>query len=418
MAPPETIEIVLRHEYGRLVATLLREFGAHRLATVEDGLSQALLEATTGWRSRGVPPNARAWLHRAARHRIIDELRRSERRESLDDIDEPLSEHTLEARLSDDVHDDELRALFACAQPSVPVPSQIVFALRTLCGFSTKETATRLVTSEENVQKRCERAREAMRLVDLDAEPDPTEMPARTESVLRMIYVLFTEGYFASTGQTVLRLELCEEAIRLASLVAAHPRYTSSSAWALVALMHLHHARRAARTDREGHPVLLESQDRALYQRDELAMAFEAMKRASVDPTPSKYHLEAAIAAEHAFAPSFEETRWSVIVQHYERLAEIDPSPLHVLHASIAISYAVGPREALVRLETMRPPTWLVGSHLWLATHADLYRRLEDRERAIDLYEKAIALAPPQERAVLERRRQEVLSASRALETS
>jgi RNA polymerase sigma-70 factor (ECF subfamily) len=131
-----------------------------------------------------------------------------------------------------------------------------------------------------------------------------------------------------------------------------------------------------------------------------------------------KYHLEAAIAAEHAFAPSFEETRWSVIVQHYERLAEIDPSPLHVLHASIAISYAVGPREALVRLETMRPPTWLVGSHLWLATHADLYRRLEDRERAIDLYEKAIALAPPLERAVLERRRQEVLSASRALETS
>jgi len=417
MAAPETIEIVLRHEYGRLVATLLREFGAHRLATVEDGLSQALLEATTGWRTRGVPPNARAWLHRAARHRIIDELRRSERREALDDIEEPVSEQELEAHLSDDVHDDELRALLACAQPSVPVPSQIVFALRTLSGFSTKEIATRLVTSEENVQKRWERARDAMRLVDLDAEPEPTEMAARTESVLRMIYVLFTEGYFASTGQTVLRLELCEEAIRLASLVAAHPRYTSSSAWALVALLHLHHARRDARTDAEGQPVLLEDQDRALYRRDELATAFDAMKRASLEPQPSKYHLEASIAAEHAFAPSFAETRWAVIAHHYERLAEIDPSPLHVLHASIAISYAVGPREALARLETMSPPTWLAGSHLWLATHADLHRRLDDPERAIDLYEKAISLAPPLERAVLERRLRDLLSASRAPET-
>lgn len=399
----EAIGFVLRHEYGRLVATLLREFGAHRIATVEDGLSQAMLEATTGWRTRGVPPNARAWLHRAARHRIIDELRRSERSEALDDIDEPASEVELEAALRDDVHDDELRALFACAEPSIPVPSQIVFALRTLSGFSTKEVATRLVTSEENVQKRAERAREAMRLVDLNKEPSAAEMPARTESVLRMIYVLFTEGYFASSGETVLRLELCEEAIRLAVLVAEHPRYTSPHAWALVALMHLHHARRDARTDAEGHPVLLEEQDRTRYRRNELALAFEAFQR-SANTVISKYGLEAAIAAEHAFAPSFAETRWPVIAQHYEQLAQIDPSPLHVLHGAIAISYAVSPEAALTRLETMRPPTWLAASHLWLATYADLHRRLGHRDEAVAFYEKAIALAPPFERAVLERR--------------
>lgn len=400
----EAIGFVLRHEYGRLVASLLREFGAHRIATVEDGLSQAMLEATTGWRSRGVPPNARAWLHRAARNRIIDELRKSERSEALDAIEEPASDDVLDAVLQDDVHDDELRALFACAEPSIPLPSQIVFALRTLSGFSTKEIATRLVTSEENVQKRAERAREAMRLVDLNKEPTPEEMPARAESVLRMIYVLFTEGYFASSGETVLRLELCEEAIRLARLVATHPRYTSPSAWALVALMHLHHARRDARTDGEGHPILLEDQDRTRYRRDELGLAFEAIRRASSESTLSKYYLEASIAAEHAFAPSFEETRWAVIVQHYERLAEIDPSPLHVLHASIAISYAVSPEAALVRLETMRPPTWLSASHLWLATYADLHRRLGHRDAAISFYERAISLAPPFERAVLERR--------------
>jgi len=400
----ETISLVLRHEYGRLVARLLREFGAHRIATVEDGLSQALLEATLAWRSRGVPPNARAWLHRAARHRIIDELRRAERIEALDEIEEPRAELAIEAALSDDVHDDELRALFACAEPSIPLPSQIVFALRTLSGFSTKEIATRLVTTEENVQKRAERARVAMRSVDLDEEPSPSEMPVRAQAVLRMIYVLFTEGYFASSGESVLRLELCEEAIRLAMLVAEHPRYTSPSAWALVALMHLHHARRDARTDGSGHPVLLEDQDRTLYRRDELLLALHAMQRASDESTASKFHLEASIAAEHAFAPSFDETRWPVIVKYYERLAEIDPSPLHELHASIAISYAVSPEAALARLEEMRPPTWLSASHLWLATYADLYRRSGHRERAICFYEKAIALAPPFERAVLERR--------------
>jgi len=248
-----SIDFVLRHEYGRLVAALLREFGTRRIALVEDGLAQAMLEAVLGWRARGVPPNARAWIHRAARHRILDELRKARRVETLDAPDDLESESAPSVGgLADDLRDDELRALFACAQPSIPLPSQIVFALRTLCGFSTREIATRLVTSEENVQKRWERAREGMRLVDLERELSADERGARTESVLRMIYVLFTEGYFASTGETLLRLELCREAIRLAVLVVQHPRYETPDAWALLALMHLHHARRDARTDVEG----------------------------------------------------------------------------------------------------------------------------------------------------------------------
>ena len=220
-----SIAFVLRNEYGRLVAALLREFGAHRIALVEDGLGQAMLEATLGWRARGVPPNARAWIHRAARLRIVDELRKARRIESLDEADdlEDASAPSV-GGLADDLRDDELRALFACTQPSIPVPSQVVFALRTLCGFSTREIATRLVTSEENVQKRWERAREGMRLVDLARELSVEERGTRTDSVLRMIYVLFTEGYFTSTGETLLRLELCQEAIRLAVLVVEHPR--------------------------------------------------------------------------------------------------------------------------------------------------------------------------------------------------
>jgi len=407
----QALGFVLRHEYGRLVARLLREFGPQRLALVEDALSEAMLEATLGWRQRGVPANARAWLHRAARHRLIDELRKSGRSEGLDDLEEPASDAVLEAALANELHDDELRALFACAAPSIPLASQLVFALRTLSGFSTREIAKRLVTSEENVQKRWERAREALRLVDLEEELAPDALAARAESVLRMVYVLFTEGYFASSGESVLRKELCEEAIRLAMLVAAHPRFTSPSAWGLVALMRLHHARRDARTDAAGDPVLLEDQDRTRYRRDELALAFEPFQRAG-GAAESKYTLEAAIAAEHAFAPSFEETRWAVIARLYERLAQLDPSPLHELHHAIAISYAVGPEAGLAQLERSRPPAWLTASQLWFATSADFHRRLGHRDEAIGLYEKAIALAPPVERAVLERRLRAYLAES------
>jgi RNA polymerase sigma factor (sigma-70 family) len=401
------VGFVLRHEYGRLMASLLREFGAHRVATIEDGLSQAFVEATTGWRSRGVPANARGWVHRAARHRIIDELRRQKRSEGADALDEVPAESADEPALSDDIRDDELRALFATAAPSIPLPSQLVFALRTLCGFSTKEIATRLVISEENVQKRWERAREGLRTVDLRQEPEGAERAGRVDAVLRMIYVLFTEGYFASTGESVLRLSLCEEALRLARIVAEHPRYTSPDSWALLALMHLHHARRDARTDAQGHPVLLEDQDRSLYRRDELALGLEAMDRAGAANSESKYTIEATIAGEHAFAPSFADTRWPIIAALYTKLTRIDPSPLHELHRAIAVSYAESPRVALELLDAMRPPTWLEASHLWLATYGDFHRRLGDEPRARVFYERAIARAPALERSVLERRLQQ-----------
>jgi RNA polymerase sigma factor (sigma-70 family) len=404
--PRDALEPVLRHEYGRVVASLLREFGAHQLAVVEDGLAQAMLEATLGWRARGVPPDARAWLHRAARHRILDELKRHRRTTPLDDAVlevEPAAE--VEAPgLGDDVHDDELKALLACAEPRIPLPSQIVFALRTLCGFSTREIATRLVTTEENVQKRWERARDALREVDPEREPRAAERPERTRAVLRMIYVLFTEGYFASSGEAVLRLELCREALRLGTLVALHPAHTSPEAWALVALLHFHHARREARTDAAGAPVLLEDQDRTRYRREELAAGLEAFQRGAAGGLTSKYHLEAAIAAEHAFAPTFADIRWGSVVALYEQLQRVDPSPLHELHAAIAVSYAQGPQVALARLSALSPPPWLAASHLWFATSADLYRRLGQLEAARALYAQAIALAPPLERAVLERR--------------
>jgi RNA polymerase sigma-70 factor (ECF subfamily) len=398
----DALEPVLRHAYGRVVATLMRQFGPARLALVEDGVSQAMLEAVTSWRSRGVPPDARAWLLRAARNRIIDELRRGARLEGDEVLEaEAGAVGPDDPSLRDDVHDDELRALLACADARIPLASQIAFALRTLCGFSTREIANRLVTTEANVQKRWERAR------DLLAEAEPLTAgfePERVHAVLRMIYVLFTEGYFASEGEQVLRLELCREALRLGLLVAEHPRATCREAWALLALMHFHHARRDARADEDGLPVLLEAQDRARYRRDELALGLTAFGRSKPEALDTKYHLEAAIAAEHAFAPRFEDIRWEAIVALYGRLAAVDPSPLHELHAAIAVSWAHGPRAAFPLLDALRPPTWLSASHLWLAVYADLHRRLGENERARELYAKAAELAPPLERAVLQRR--------------
>jgi RNA polymerase sigma factor (sigma-70 family) len=389
----DALVTVLRHAYGRVVAALMREFGGARMALIEDGIGQAMLEATVAWRARGAPPNPRAWLHRAARHRVIDDLRRQ--RVLFDIPEAPVGETT--ATLAGEVADDELRALYACAHPDIPQASQLVFALRTLAGFSTREIAVRLVTTEENVQKRYERAREALRHIDLG----PADLRDRTDAVLRMIYVLFTEGYFASSGETVLKLELCQEAIRLAELVASHPGATSTAPVALLALMHLHHARREARTDMEGRPVVLEDQDRSLYKKDELALALKLLTHASVGGLVSKYHVEAAIAAEHAFAPEFSGIRWAEIVRLYERLETWDPSPLNGLHAAIAASYAEGPAAGLARLANATPPTWLVGSHLWLATHADLNARAGNHELARAFYEKAIAIAPPMERETL-----------------
>ncbi len=402
------LTLVLRHEYGRVMAALIRRFGGARLAIVEDALSQAMLEALSAWTTRGPPPSPRAWLHRAAYHRVVDELRRTRRHEPL--LAQEAETHEVEPSLSDDVHDDELRALYACANQSIPLPSQLVFALRTLAGFSTREIAVRLVTTEDNVQKRFERARDAFSTIDIGAELGGDALRERNDAVLRMLYVMFTEGYFASSGEKLLKLELCREAIRLTSFVTKHAQLCSSNALALLSLMHLHHARRDARVDEDGRPVLLEDQDRTRYHVDELGHGLALLQQASTTDAgdtrlPSVWHLEAAIAAEHAFAPSFAETRWGVIVGIYDRLAALDASPLHALHAAVAASYAQGPEAGLARLRQMQPPTWLTGSHLWLATHADLNARAGRIELARDFYDKAIALAPPLERDVLTRRR-------------
>jgi RNA polymerase sigma-70 factor (ECF subfamily) len=403
-------EHFFRHEYGRLVAMLSRRVGVRHLEAAEDAAQAALVAALESWTSGSPPENPSAWLFRAALNNLVGELRRQGRRHRL------LEEHGLEATdakadeptafLPGDVQDDFLRMLFVCCDDAIPVESQLVLALKTLCGFDVREIAERLFISEANVYKRLGRARDRLREAplstdDLTGEQLPTRLPA----VHTILYLLFTEGYLSSHAETAIRRELCDEAMRLAHILAEHPVGTTPETFALLALMHLHAARMTARQDGFGGLLLLEEQDRALWDQREIQAGLSWLARSAEGSVFSRYHAEAGIAAEHCLAPSLGETRWNRVVECYALLERLAPSAIHTLNRAVAVAEWRGPAEGLVVLDGLEPPSWLAGSHLWSAVLADLHRRCGHDEVAQRYRTVALASAPtPAVRALLERR--------------
>ena len=399
-----------RHEYGRLVAMLSRRIGMHYLEAVEDAVQFALAAAVETWPRVSVPDNPSAWLFRVAHNRVAGELRRSARRVELATLhgaeaepDQPDQPHTF---LAGDVRDDLLRMLFACCDDAIPAPSQLVVALKVLCGFDVREISERLFLSEANVYKRLGRARSRLREVEFElADLTSTELASRLPAVQSILYVLFTEGYLSSHADGAIRRELCDEAMRLSLELAEHPIGAVPETFALLALMHLHAARMPARQDGSGGLILLEEQDRALWDSREIQIGLEWLARSAEGETFSRYHAEAGIAAEHCLAPAFAETRWERIVECYALLEQLAPSGLHELNRAVALAEWKGPRAGLALLEGLAPPSWLEGSYLWAAVLADLHRRagnvgLAEQYRAI-----ALAAAPSSAiRAALERR--------------
>jgi RNA polymerase sigma-70 factor (ECF subfamily) len=409
------VEHAFRHEYGRLVATLTRSFGFHRVEAIEDAAQAALLAALYHWTRHGTPRDASAWLYRTAKNKLLDELRAERRRavpldpEGLEVAGsaEPSSSESEPSEagvFEKEIADAELRMLFACAEPSVPRDSQLVLALKILCGFSTQEIALRLLTTEENVQKRLSRGREQLRnLGAAMLELGPAEFTERLGSVEQMIYLLFNEGYGSASADRLIRRELCEEALRLTSLLVDGLGEPSSEA--LLALMLLHAARFDARVDGNGGLLLLEAQDRRLWDGEMIRAGLEHLGNSGRGQRFSRYHAEAAIAAEHCVAPTYEATRWPEIVSLYELLERLDPSPLHTLNKAIALSEWRGAAAGLTVLEAVRPPSWLTGYYLWDATLGELLRRRGDLERARVHLSRALEMAPhPAERALIERR--------------
>jgi RNA polymerase sigma-70 factor (ECF subfamily) len=392
-------EPFFRHEYGRLVAMLSRRAGMHHLDVVEDAVQSALLAAVVSWTRGRVPDNPSAWLFRVAYNHVIGELRRRGRGDRLaarygSDASDAI-ESVPAATLAGDVRDDILRMLFACCDEAIPVESQLVVALTTLCGFGVSEVAERLFISEANVYKRLGRARSRLRA--LRFEPDEIsqqQLAERLPAVRSILYVMFTEGYLSSHVDGPIRREMCEEASRLAHVLAEHPVSATPETFALVALMHLHGARMPARQDGAGGLLLLEEQDRSCWDHGEIQLGLSWLARSADGDVFSRYHAEAGVAAEHCLAASFAETRWDRIVECYELLERLSPSPIHTLNRAIAMAEWQGPARGLSILDGLEPPSWFAGSYLWAAVLADLHRRCGHPELAHRYRDTALDAAP------------------------
>jgi RNA polymerase sigma factor (sigma-70 family) len=407
---PGLAEHFFRHEYGRLVALLCRHVGLRHLEAVEDAVQAALVAALETWTRSGAPDNPSAWLYRVAHNRLIDELRQTNRRlrlaeqhgaDLMEAVDDPAGIYLLA-----DVQDDLLRLLFACCDDSIPVESQLVFALKTVCGFEVREIAQRLFATEAGVAKRLTRARS--RLLELQPSPDevgPDEIASRLPAVQSILYLMFTEGHLSSHASAPLRHELCDEAKRLTRLLAEHPLGGTPETFALLALMQLHAARMAARQDAAHVLLLLDEQDRSAWDAGEIAKGLSWLARSAQGGVFSRYHAEAGIAAEHCLAPSLAQTRWDRIVECYELLERVAPSALHRLGKAIAVAQCRGPVQGLAALDGFDPPAGLGDSYLYQAVLADLHGRCGHVEAARRHREAALAQAPsPAVRAALARR--------------
>ena len=403
-------EHFFRHEYGRLVAMLSRRVGVHHLDAVEDAVQLALLTAVESWPRGAVPENPSAWLFRVAHNHLVGVLRRHTRQGVLAERhgrDVPSSkEDAPTAFLVGDVRDDLLRMLYVCCDDAIPVESQLVLALKALCGFDVREIAERLFMTEANVYKRLGRARSRLRAVPFELEDLTAEqLTKRLPAVQSILYLLFTEGYLSSHAEGVIRRELCDEAVRLTRLLADHPVSATPETCALLALMHLHRARMTARQDGSGGLLLLEEQDRSLWSRDEIELGLTWLARSAEGEVFSRYHAEAGIAAEHCLAPSLAETRWDRIVECYALLERLAPSAIHTLNRAVAEAEWRGPTHGLAVLEGLEPPSWLVGSYLWWAVLADLHLRCGHAELGQRYRDAAIESAPCQAiRTALQRR--------------
>jgi RNA polymerase sigma-70 factor (ECF subfamily) len=397
-----------REVWGRAVAALTRTLGDLDLA--EDVLQEAWLVALQRWRRHGVPDDPAAWLLTTARNKAIDRIRRAKNLESKKrllvepDITDPFAEMPASS-----ITDDRLRLMFTCCHPALSMEARVALTLRTLGGLTTPEIARAFLVTETAMGQRLARAKRKIKVARIPYEVPPDhDLPARLASVLAVIYVVFTEGYAASSGGDLVRHELCDEAIRLARLlVALMP--DEPEARGLLGLMLLHHARRPSRLDSSGELVLLEDQDRARWDRAKIEEGVALVEFVLPRRTPGPYVLQAAIAAVHADSVSFEATDWGQIAALYGLLLEVSPSPIIELNRAVAVAMRDGPATGLELIDDLLAEARLERLHLLHAARADLLRRLGRVEEAAQCYERALALeqsAP--ERRFLERRLEEL----------
>jgi RNA polymerase sigma-70 factor (ECF subfamily) len=397
-----------RDERAIVLATLIRQAGDFQLA--EDAVQDAFEAAVTAWRRDGVPGNPGAWITTAARRRAIDRLRRNrsvaDRAERLADLmrldtrheDPPMDDEST-------IIDDRLRLVFTCCHPALEMPARVALTLRALGGLSTGEIARAFLVAEATMGKRIVRAKRKIADAGIPYRvPADEELPDRLRGVLRVVYLIFNEGYAAAEGDRLVREELCDEAIRLGELLT-RLMPDDADVWGLSALMALHDARRAARVDSGGRFVALDAQDRSLWDQERIREGLAKLERAVRLRRPGEYQLQAAITALQIQAPDAEATDWAQIAELYGALARLNPSPVVELNRAVAVGLASGPAAGLELLEPLLTDPALERYQPLFAAHAELLGRAGDAEGAARAYERAIALtANAVERAELERR--------------
>ena len=402
----ERVDAIYRSDARRIYATLVRLLGDFELA--EEGLHEAFRAALEQWPRDGVPANTRAWLVSAGRFKGIDGIRRRARfvDAPLEELEDQLGAETPESMGWDDegVEDDRLRLIFTCCHPAVPADARLALTLREVCGLTTEEIARAFLTKPPTVAQRIVRAKTKIRDARIPYQvPSRADLPERLDAVLRVIYLVFNEGYSASSGESLTRHDLSAEAIRLGRLLVE--LLPEPEAVGLLALMLLQESRRSARSSPTGELILLDAQDRSLWNREQIAEGSALVERALSSRRFGPYTLQAAIAAVHAEAPSAAATDWTQIVGLYDVLVRAAPSPVVELNRAVAVAMRDGPAAGLALIDAILARGDLPDYHLAHSARADFCRRLGRMAEARTSYERALALTRQEpERRFLERR--------------
>jgi RNA polymerase sigma-70 factor (ECF subfamily) len=415
-APPEVSSIVehlFRHEGAKMVATLTRIFGIEHLNLAEDVVQEALARALQTWPFYGVPKNPSAWIMRASRNLALDVVRRRKVFQNkqaeivrLMDRDGGAPDEAIFSE--DEISDDRLRLMFVCCHPAIPAEAQVALSLKTLCGFSVAEIGHAFLTTEAAIAKRLTRAKQKISQGRIPFEiPAGKELGQRLDSVLQSLYLLFNEGYKASSGENLVREELCEEAIRLTELLVAHLAGNQPKTHALLALMLLNAARNPTRLDTQGNLLRLQEQDRTRWDKSMIACGMFHFIQSAAGDKISEYHLQAGIAACHCAATDYESTDWQKILSLYDRLIEFDQSPVVALNRAVVIANIRGPKAGLQAVRGVRGLKKLNSYYLLYAVLGEFEMRSGNLQTAAEQFRKSFELAETKsERAFLLKRLQ------------